>query len=448
MEVPRAYSEHRVSTSTRENMLKHGIRGLATTFLIAMISGCGGDGTGTPTDPGGTGSLAITVTQVNGVPASVHVSGPGGYVHTMSSTATLSDLPIGVYTITADSSEHPDTIVGAFVFAAQIAGSPATVRKGATNSVSVVYGPAHQRGALWMASPNSEAALDFGVDQLRAAGDISARTQAFAILPNGIAFDATGVMWLSALDEDTLRAFSIAQRSAPGTVQATKELQSPSLAIPEQMAFDGNGTLWVADYQNGLLGFAAAQLAAGGVHVNPAYSLQDTSSTNPGMQSVAIDRDGNAWIAEALGKQVVEYTAAQLQHSGTAAPAVRITSPFRNPVEVTFDSHDNLWVADVDASTISMFTPAQRVTSGALVPSQSLAIPGPYGLAFDNSGNLWFSSKFGLELDELPADTSSDPWGSRIRMVPHVGAVEYPDVGKIAFDPWITASGASGSTSR
>ena len=79
---------------------------LAATVLLA--AGCSGDGV-TPTDPG-TGQIAVTVTGLpSGASASVVVTGPGSYSHTVAHSATLSDLAPGTYQLTASSVAAGDT---------------------------------------------------------------------------------------------------------------------------------------------------------------------------------------------------------------------------------------------------------------------------------------------------------------------------------------------------
>ena len=97
--------------------------GLSTLLVISLPVGCGGDGLG-GTGPAGTGNLIVTVTQAGAALATVHVTGPAGYSHTLSSTTTLTGLPVGTYTITGDSAQRPDTIVGTSVFAAHVGEAP------------------------------------------------------------------------------------------------------------------------------------------------------------------------------------------------------------------------------------------------------------------------------------------------------------------------------------
>jgi hypothetical protein len=86
-------------------------RAVATLLVAASlfgVAGCSGDG-GTPTAPG-TGTFAVTVNGLpSGASASVVVTGPGSYSHTVARTTTLSDLAPGSYQLTASSVAAHDT---------------------------------------------------------------------------------------------------------------------------------------------------------------------------------------------------------------------------------------------------------------------------------------------------------------------------------------------------
>lgn len=88
--------------------------------------------TATTTAPG---SLTVTVEGLPGdVDADVHVTGPDGYVQTLTATATLSGLEPGVYEVGAG-----DVTDGGDDYVANVGGSPATVPAGGTTAALVTY---------------------------------------------------------------------------------------------------------------------------------------------------------------------------------------------------------------------------------------------------------------------------------------------------------------------
>lgn len=109
-------------------------------------------------------------------------------------------------------------------------------------------------------------------------------------------------------------------------------------------------------------------------------------------------------IAATEGPRLLGYTAAQLEASTSAPPAVALTPPpGTGPViAMAFDSYGNLWVADSANNTVSKYRAQQLATSGNVTPAVVLSstdlgpytssIAGPHGLAFDASGNLWVAN--------------------------------------------------------
>ena len=85
-------------------------RSLATLLITAslLVAGCSTDGA-IPTDPG-TGELEVTVTGLpSGASASVVVTGPNDYSHTVSHSTTLANLAPGSYQLTASTVASGDT---------------------------------------------------------------------------------------------------------------------------------------------------------------------------------------------------------------------------------------------------------------------------------------------------------------------------------------------------
>jgi sugar lactone lactonase YvrE len=111
-------------------------------------------------------------------------------------------------------------------------------------------------------------------------------------------------------------------------------------------------------------------------------------------------------IAATEGPRLLGYTAAQLEASTNAPPAIALTPPpGTGPVTgMAFDAYGNLWVADSTNNTVSKYTAAQLASGGSAAPAVVLSsvslspytyyrnIMGPHGLAFDAGGNLWVAN--------------------------------------------------------
>ena len=120
--------------------------------------------------------------------------------------------------------------------------------------------------------PNSSVVLHASVDLLRH--------------PTGMAFDATGNLWVANSGNATLTAFTPAQLQ-PGpnpTPHVVLSANQGSLDIPTGLAFDPEGNLWVADADGALVRFSSADLELSGA---PAPSARLTVPGNPLFWSLA-----------------------------------------------------------------------------------------------------------------------------------------------------------------
>jgi hypothetical protein len=104
-------------------------------LLAATLFACGGDGG--PSGPV-SGSLAVAVSGLpGGAPASIAVSGPGGFAQSLTGTQTLSSLAPGSYTVTSSGVSF-----GGLSYTASPATQSVTVSQGDTPaSASVDYAP-------------------------------------------------------------------------------------------------------------------------------------------------------------------------------------------------------------------------------------------------------------------------------------------------------------------
>jgi hypothetical protein len=96
---------------------------------LAIISAC---------SQSSVGNFEIKVSGLpTGTNPNITVTSPGGFNQavTLSGSTVISDLPVGVYTVTAK-----NVTVGSTTYASTVTGSPANVTSGTTSSVGVVYG--------------------------------------------------------------------------------------------------------------------------------------------------------------------------------------------------------------------------------------------------------------------------------------------------------------------
>lgn len=100
---------------------------------------------------------------------------------------------------------------------------------------------------------------------------------------------------------------------------------------------------------------------------------------------------GHLWSSNTGG--MVGLSRAQLAAPSSADASIKISYPFNTFRGLTFDDMGNMFVAQFDNDAILMFKPDQMVSAEKPTPAlrlESSVIDGnTYGLAFDDSGNLW-----------------------------------------------------------
>lgn len=172
---------------------------------------------------------------------------------------------------------------------------------------------------------------------------------------------------------------------------------SALLGTVAALAFDDSGRLWVSSLQDGsLLAFTAARLeGAGPAPADVVIEAADGSLAGP--VALAFDRAHGLWVANHDNGTLVRFTAQQLAASGAPRPAVTITGPLQHPTGLAFDSDGALWVSDNTSHVIARYDPGQLVASGSpdpadVIESTDECLAFPSGLAFDRTGRLWVAN--------------------------------------------------------
>jgi streptogramin lyase len=179
---------------------------------------------------------------------------------------------------------------------------------------------------LWVANRASGTLVRFDPSQLAAGGaPVPAVILSGLGLPTSIAFDAAGSLWVSDSRANTLAGYSAAQLAASGSPAPAVVLSaaSNSLVKPSGLAFDASGNLWVANTNGAsLASFSPGQLEASGApepHILLSSS-DDGSLTLP--VGLAFDGAGNLWVMGG-GGTLTKFAPASLGATGTPEPSAR-----------------------------------------------------------------------------------------------------------------------------
>jgi len=221
--------------------------------------------------------------------------------------------------------------------------------------------------------------------------------------------------------------FTLTQAGA-GFVAATPvtELASSGLNSPQGVAVDGQGNVYIAD------------MAGNAIREWNAVTQQMTAIVSSGLSgptAVAVDGFGNVYLADSGNNAIKEWMAANQQ-------VVTLVSGLNNPSGVAVDGQGNVYFSDTGNNAIEEWSAAsQQVT--ALVDS---GLSRPTGVAVDVQGNVYFAdsgnntikewvaggSVTALELSGLndPTGVAVDGWGN----------VYLADTGNNAIKQWNAGS--------
>src|SRR6185295_16839408 len=141
---------------------------------------------------------------------------------------------------------------------------------------------------------------------------------------------------------------------------------------------------------------ASLDPATGQVHEIP-MSASSTGLVS-GPAGLAVDEEGGVWFAKLEGKLgYLAPGASEIKLMATPAEAAR-------PAGVTLDAQGDVWMGALDGNALLNYRRREQRFAVYPLPvggqdAQPSAPPlarssRPFGLAFDSSGNLWFSQQY------------------------------------------------------
>ncbi|MEP7064895.1 MAG: hypothetical protein ABI889_02565 [Gemmatimonadota bacterium] len=373
--------------------LRSYLRYAAMLAAVPVIAACGNREIGTEA---GTGALVVTVNTPIAHVGAVSIHGPASSRMRVASTDTLRGLTAGEYLARAEDAAASDSIVSP-VLTGFMSDTVVLLGEGETKSIIGTYDIRGGSGALWVGKWGStNLAEGFTSPQLAGGGVVLAADTLGAagsrLTSAGTAFDSAGNLWVTDYIGQTISKFTPAQlaggHSTPTvTISTAKE--------PWGIAFDARGNLWIGYYNgNYVHKYAASAVAAwSGSLTDPPPAL--TIATENGPLGLAFDSQGNLWVAGFDNPVTYEIAAAQLSGGGSTAPTDSLVSDYlEHGSGLAFDRAGNLWEG-TEAGYIVSYAAAQLNSASHGEPS--FAQQGtPYGfdeVAFDNSGNLWAATE-------------------------------------------------------
>jgi sugar lactone lactonase YvrE len=266
----------------------------------------------------------------------------------------------------------------------------ATTQTGLRYPSSVAF---DSSGDLWVADTYNNRVLKFtapfssGMPASLVIGQTSyvsrdgSTTPSSLFLPTSIAFDPSGSLWIADQWNNRILKFNppfssgmaaslvIGQSSFSSHLRQTTQ---SGLNLPQSIAFDAAGNLWVTDRGNNrTLGFYAPfsnGMPASVVIGQSEFSTGWSATTPNGLAQpwgLMFDSEGDLWIADWGNRRVLEFvppfsngmalSVVIGQKSFTSSEAVSSQDGLGNPAGITLDRSGNLWVADWYYSRVMMY---------------------------------------------------------------------------------------------
>jgi sugar lactone lactonase YvrE/ribosomal protein S11 len=138
------------------------------------------------------------------------------------------------------------------------------------------------------------------------------------------------------------------------------------------------------------VGFAVVQLAAQTAYLTSGSQITLGSGfLHPG--GVAVDKDGNIFVADTGNNAVKEILAA----GGYTTVNNLVSGSFSSPQSVAIDAYGDIFVADTGNGAVKVISATSGYTTvSTVVSSGALSGVAPTGVALDRDGNLWVTGPF------------------------------------------------------
>ncbi len=306
------------------------------------------------------------------------------------------------------------------------------------------------------------------------AGDGGKALLASLALPNGIAFDSTGNMYIADSQNQVIRMVNtsgIISTVAGDNYSAYSgdglAAIDASLSYPSGVAFDAAGNMYIADTNNNCIRIVTPDKninTFAGQCSYPLFEGDGGPATKAKMNkpySVAVDAQGDVYISDSENNRIRVVTPDGIINTiagdGTAGfndgPALQ--AEFSSPAGISIDASGSIYVADKNNSRIRKILPNGMVVtvagtgaigySGSGVAATIASFNFPQGVFADKStGNVYIADSQDEVIRELTVSNASS--------LPSIGsggvtsAYEFGDLASPAPGSWIEIYGSKMAT--
>jgi len=168
--------------------------------------------------------------------------------------------------------------------------------------------------------------------------------------------------------------------TAPKDWTITLKFTGGGLSSPTGIALDAQGDAWVANAG----GNTVTELGSTGVLLTGATGYTDKKSIF-GAQAIAVDKSGNVWIADTLLNSVVEL---KVSNGAVQSSATYTSGGISGPIAIAIDSQSHVWVSNFAGGSVTELTSA-GMPVGLSPLTAGGTLENPAGVAIDTAGDVW-----------------------------------------------------------
>jgi streptogramin lyase len=247
--------------------------------------------------------------------------------------------------------------------------------------------------------------------------------------PFGVAADSSGNVYVADAGNNVIRLINpsgmVSTFAGTGAAGATNGTDTSTFNSPLGVAVDKIGNVYVADYENDLIRkispVGVVSTIAGKRGVAGAADGLDSAARFHLPESLAVDAAGNVYVADNGNNLIRKITPAgmvsTLAGSGTAgfADGSGASASFNSPFGIAVDAAGNVYVADSGNNRIRKITPAGTVST--------FAGSGAKGANNATGPAATFNTPSGVAVDAVGNVYVADENNNLIRKITSVGAV-------------------------
>jgi glucose/arabinose dehydrogenase len=239
--------------------------------------------------------------------------------------------------------------------------------------------------------------------------------------PTGVAFDANGDLFISDAFSEGVTVLPASSgvlfgQAVTADIAATVTAASAAgLAAPFGLAFDTSGDLYISNLENNTV----TELASTSVLIANQTSTLSAASGLDIPNGIVLDANGDLFIANLGNNTISVLPASTGTIFGQSVTADQITTlsaatGLNTPIALAMDANGDLFISNDGLNTISVLPAStgtiygQSVTANQITTLQaSVGFEAPFGLTFDANGDLFGASIGTDQVTVVPSSTGT-----------------------------------------